>query len=73
MIGRVKTSLYSLRVYWKTYFSRTRSKTCVCENVDVVKNIANGNVNQLKPISSGVNSVSDENEYRLQSVQSTLP
>ena len=38
-------------------------KNFVKNNEDVVKIIANGDVLQLKPISSGVNNITNENDY----------
>jgi ATP-dependent exoDNAse (exonuclease V) alpha subunit len=48
-------------------------KTFVSNHSEEIQIIANGDVNQLKPISSGVNNVTNENTYRMESVQSIFP
>ena len=48
-------------------------KNFVSSNKNDIHIIANGDINQLKPISSGVNNVANENEYRMDSVRSIFP
>ena len=45
-------------------------KIFVNNNAEAVKIVANGDVLQLKPISSGVNNITNENDYRMDSVKS---
>ena len=48
-------------------------KNFVSSNKNNIHIIANGDINQLKPISSGVNNIANENEYRMDSARNIFP